>query len=214
MSVDRRKMLGLGGEMGKVATTTEAASSRSPNASGPDDSGPNHSGPTVALSPTRAPRWPRPPGAIEERAFQARCDGCGDCIVACPYRAIHSVPGGSGGTSTPVMVTQSRPCHLCEGFPCVTACKTGALSPTLAKEAFFGIAVIDEQQCLPFRGPECGACAGQCPGGVRALRLQRGRPVIDDAACMGCGLCASACPTRPSAIRIVWAAASGEHAGK
>ncbi|MCA9772736.1 MAG: 4Fe-4S binding protein, partial [Myxococcales bacterium] len=48
--------------------------------------------------------------------------------------------------------------------------------------------------------PECGACAGLCPTETPALRLTRGRPVVDDDACVGCGLCIEACPTSPKAL--------------
>ena len=32
----------------------------------------------------------RPPGALDERDFLARCIKCGRCIEACPYKALYA----------------------------------------------------------------------------------------------------------------------------
>ena len=71
----------------------------------------------------------RPPGALPEETFLARCTACGDCIKACPHNAIHVLAEWvKPGTGTPVMVPDSRACHMCEGFPCAAACGEGALA--------------------------------------------------------------------------------------
>jgi ferredoxin-type protein NapG len=144
----------------------------------------------------------RPPGALPEETFLARCTACGDCIKACPHNAIHVLAEWvKPGTGTPVMVPDSRACHMCEGFPCAAACGEGALAQPQGPW-FLGTVSIDIFKCLPFRGPECGACAGLCPSGADALRLRRGRPEIDPERCVGCGLCIEACPVKPSAIKL------------
>jgi len=78
------------------------------------------------------------------------------------------------------MDLSSRGCHMCSDWPCVLACEPGALGrkqddlgafPKLAK------VTINEDTCLPYQGPECGACAG-------------------------CALCREACITIPNSITI------------
>lgn len=145
----------------------------------------------------------RPPGALAEAQFLDRCTRCGDCADACPHYAVHTladwvVPGGG----TPVLVPDSRPCHLCTDYPCARACAEGAL---VAPEGLWklGHVRLSQARCLPFRGPECGACAGLCPEGVAGLTLKLGRPQIDIEECVGCGRCIEACPTNPPALEHV-----------
>jgi len=145
----------------------------------------------------------RPPGAVPEAEFLSLCTRCGDCVAACPHKAIHTLTAQAGlGADTPVMVPDSRACHMCEGFPCATACPEGALVTPSTRVVKLGTVTLDESTCLPFSGPECGACADWCPGGVRALTLKLGRPRVDGAACVGCGLCIVACPVEPAALRL------------
>ncbi len=142
------------------------------------------------------PPFPRPPGAAEEARFRALCDGCMDCAVACPHEAIGLLDDG-----TPALDPNHRPCHLCPDLPCAAACPTGALARVPAEALFFGLAAIDRRACLPFSGPECGACRPACP--VRAITLEQGvRPVVDLDRCNGCGLCREACVVYDKAIRI------------
>ncbi len=144
----------------------------------------------------------RPPGALPEAAFLARCTGCGDCVKACPHNAVHVLAEWvRPGAQTPVMVPDSRACHMCEGFPCAAACPEKALIVP-GEPWILGTVSVDTEACLPFRGPECGACAGLCPEGVEALTLLRGRPSVDAASCVGCGLCIEACPVRPAALKL------------
>lgn len=151
----------------------------------------------------RLPKRRRPPGAVPEALFLAGCTQCMQCVEACPHNAIHTLKDSVGlGAGTPVMVPEARACHMCDGFPCAAACPEKVLEVPSAPVWRLGTARIDPQRCLPFRGPECGACAGWCPEGAPALTLRLGKPRIDPAICVGCGLCIPACPTRPGAIDI------------
>lgn len=146
----------------------------------------------------------RPPGAVaDETTFLGLCTRCGDCVTACPHSAIHTLTAAAGiGADSPVMVPDERGCHMCEGFPCAAACPEAALVVPCEPVWNLGRVFLDESRCLPFMGPECGACANTCPGEVRALTLKLGRPRVDAESCIGCGLCIVACPTSPAALKL------------
>ncbi|HAT27317.1 MAG TPA: hypothetical protein DCS89_09900 [Gammaproteobacteria bacterium] len=63
------------------------------------------------------------------------------------------------------------------------------------------VAVIATDQCLPYLGPECGACRDSCPLDG-ALIFEGVRPTINSEVCVGCGLCREVCIANPKAIGI------------
>lgn len=159
----------------------------------------------------RAAQWIRPPWALPELEFLLACTRCEACITACPQQVIFNLPASYGldVASTPALDLLNKACLLCEDWPCVTACEPGALRlpeqtasdsplppPRLAR------ASIDTAACLPYLGPECGACAGSCPV-PGALSWSMTRPSIDMALCVGCGLCRQSCITDPRAVRLI-----------
>jgi len=156
----------------------------------------------------QAARWIRPPYAISELEFLLACTRCGDCIEACPHDVIFplSAKMGAKAAGTPALDLLNKGCHLCDNWPCVAACEPRALlqpepdtdAPQLPKLAKV---TIDEQVCLPFNGPECGACIDSCPA-PGALTLDLCKPLISKDFCTGCGLCIEACITEPKAIKI------------
>lgn len=156
----------------------------------------------------RATRWIRPPFALDELDFLVNCTRCSACIEACPHQVIFPLSARLGATvtATPALDLLNKGCHLCADWPCVTACEPGALKlpdetdgapapPTLAQ------VTIDARRCLPFQGPECGACDGSCPVSG-ALTFVLTKPVIEPERCTGCGLCREACILEPKAIEI------------
>jgi len=158
----------------------------------------------------RAAKWLRPPFALPEDEFLSSCTRCDACISACPHDVLFKLPARLGNlvADTPALDLGNRGCHMCEDWPCVMACEPQALArptpkedadPALPKLAHL---TINEEACLPYAGPECGACAHICPV-PGALTWPDGlRPVIDAAACTGCALCREACIVDPKAIDV------------
>jgi len=159
----------------------------------------------------RAVHWLRPPFAISELEFILACTRCGDCIEACPYKVLFPLPSSYGAdvAATAALDVVNGGCHLCEDWPCVMACEPQALKreDKLEDEGEFiawpkmARAVIDAESCLPFKGPECGACEGSCPI-PNTLVFNREKPQIDQDTCAGCGLCLAACIAEPKAVRV------------
>ncbi len=151
--------------------------------------------------------WIRPPYAVAEDDFQRDCSRCGDCIKACPHGVIFSLSAELGGAvaDTPALNLLNHGCHLCADWPCVTACEAGVLvlpedDPQQAPVALARV-TINTETCLPYSGPECGACADSCP--VGALHFNGTRPEIDAVRCLGCGMCREACIVDPKAVQLV-----------
>lgn len=156
----------------------------------------------------KAAHWIRPPYAIAELEFLLACTRCDKCIKACPHNVIFPLAARRGGdvVNTPAMDLLNHGCHLCEDWPCVTVCEPEALKrlesdegeillPKLAK------AFIDTSTCLPYQGPDCGACEGSCPV-PDALQWHDFKPSINLELCTGCALCREACIVEPKAISI------------
>jgi len=175
-----------------------------------------------AIVEKQASRWIRPPFAVDELQFILACTRCRDCVDACPHNVIFLLPARTGAkfAATPALDLLNKGCHCCEDWPCVSACEADALKlpefdnesaaetpeasrveqrpvppPTLA------YARISTQDCLPYSGPECGACLDDCPV-PGAITLDLSRPVIDEQLCCGCGLCRENCIVSPKAIHI------------
>ncbi len=156
----------------------------------------------------QAGRWIRPPFALPELEFLLACTRCGECIDACPHRVVFPLASrlGMQVAGTPALDLLTRGCHLCADWPCVAACETGALRRAPEAEAgeplpSLARAEVDPAACLPYHGPECGACRSVCPV-PGAMIWERERPRIDGRICVGCGLCREHCIVEPKAIRI------------
>lgn len=148
----------------------------------------------------------RPPGALKDDAeFVASCIGCGLCGEVCPPKCIqfHKRDGGYQ-VNTPFINPEQKACILCN--KCMEVCPTDALTETPILEIDMGIAQIDRSACYPWvdRGI-CGACAGVCPLGERAIKFKKWnqyQPIVQKG-CVGCGLCVEVCPHPSLPIWIV-----------
>lgn len=139
----------------------------------------------------------RPPGAVLEPLFVSRCTSCGDCAVACPYEALKPDDAGRPWLWDPA----GHPCYMCEGYPCIAACGTGALTFRDRTLRIIGLAEIAPDPCLAYQGEACTACRDVCRD-VKAIDLVAGLPEVDSGRCTGCGLCVGACPVKGSAIGL------------
>ena len=157
----------------------------------------------------RASQWIRPPFAIDELDFLLQCTRCDDCIKACEKGLIFSLSAKRGAqvVGTPVLDLTNDCCDLCEDWPCVTACDSDALKlPELDEGESItpprlALAEINIETCLPYNGPECGACDNTCPI-PGALVFELLKPVINPDLCVGCALCREVCVMNPKAITI------------
>lgn len=156
----------------------------------------------------KAVHWIRPPYAIAELEFLLACTRCDQCIEACPHNVIFPLPARRGGDvmNTPAMDLLNHGCHLCEEWPCVSVCEPGALKRPKEDQGLipfpkFANAIIDTSCCLPYQGPDCGACEGACPV-PDALQWHDFKPSINPEKCTGCALCREACIVEPKAIAI------------
>ncbi len=144
----------------------------------------------------------RPPGAVPEEIFPAKCIRCGRCAEICPYRSIKILDVRYGVfAGTPLIEVEKIPCYLC--MKCVEICPTGTLRPVAQDEVRMGVAVINHRQCVTWLGIAlCRTCYNVCPFKEKAIHLDQLRPVVDEKYCTGCGLCTHGCPVNPKAINI------------
>jgi ferredoxin-type protein NapG len=148
----------------------------------------------------------RPPGALNEKEFLALCTKCDECVKACPHYSIGKLNKDFDiADGTPIIVPEVTPCYLCEGLPCISSCKEGALVEVKAKEEVaMGKAYINESNCMAFGAQFCEQCVRNCPI-PDAMYMEDNKPVIRKEKCVGCGVCVTACNTvnQPIAIKVV-----------
>ncbi len=154
-------------------------------------------------------RFLRPPGALSEDDFLARCIRCGKCNEICPNACIRSfgLENGIPSMDTPYIIPREKACILC--MKCGDVCPTGALQ-RISREASniidnvkMGKARVDFRLCLSYQGKTCGVCYRACPLQDVAIKvgLLEQPQVLSD--CVGCGLCERSCIQIPQAIKII-----------
>lgn len=92
-----------------------------------------------------APPRLRPPGAVPEEEFIGLCIKCGQCLQVCPYDSIILEDiDGKVGVGMAYIEPRERGCYLCEAFPCILACPSGALNHEHDSIEFvhMGVAVV------------------------------------------------------------------------
>lgn len=181
-------------------------------------------GAALLARPARArpPQALRPPGALPEADFLGACVRCGLCVRDCPPGNLRLSRWGDGiaagvAIGTPWFEAREIPCAMCEDLPCVKACPTGALDPTLTDitKAKMGVAVlIDHENCLNWLGLRCDVCYRVCPVIDRAITLEKSSnarsdrhamfvPTVHAEHCTGCGMCEKSCVLERAAIKVL-----------
>jgi len=176
---------------------------------------------------TARARLLRPPGALPEAEFLARCVKCSLCQQVCPPHALHPAISQAGveGFWTPVLIPRRGWCELA-CTRCGEVCPTGAIQPLAAARktgydgrppVSIGTAFVDRGRCLPWAmGTPCIVCEEMCPTDPKAIwfeevdeRTRDGRtvhlqrPLVEPARCVGCGICENRCPVgEEAAIRV------------
>lgn len=145
----------------------------------------------------------RPPGALSEPEFLARCIHCYLCQDVCPAGCIQMRTDGESDRHTPYILPREKGCTLC--LKCGDICPTGALQRLTRKtDVRIGVAVVDESICVShLRTGVCGACFTACP--IRGQAITQGlfnAPTVHPEFCTGCGLCEEVCIVPYRAIRI------------
>ena len=180
--------------------------------------------PAVRLTPDPSLRngyLLRPPGAVAEAEFLARCIRCGECMKVCIGRALHPafLQAGAAGLWTPLLLPRIGYCEF-NCTLCGQVCPTGAIRHLQLEEkrkTVIGLAVFDRNRCLPYaRGEECLVCEEHCPTAQKAIVFEEKDVIVDGAPrrlkipqvvpkrCIGCGICETRCPLAgESAIRVV-----------
>lgn len=173
------------------------------------------------------PHLIRPPGALPEEDFLARCVKCGACMKVCPTNALHPswTKAGAEGLWTPILVPRIGYCEPSCTL-CSQVCPTGAIAPlTEARKTGrdgdppikLGTAFYDRGRCLPWAmETPCIVCEEWCPTSPKSIHLTNvqvtrrdativdlQRPSVDPERCIGCGSCEHACPVSDlPAVRV------------
>ena len=155
------------------------------------------------------PELVRPPGSCQEKEFTEKCSRCGNCVRACPFFALKPVTmANEFDLGTPALRLNESWCRFCDGFPCITACKSGALSfaaPEKLKK--IATASIIPASCIRSEGKSCRACFEKCGetsfAGAVEISEDFRPPRINPDKCAGCGACLTVCPAYPEPAIIL-----------
>lgn len=155
----------------------------------------------------------RPPGALPENDFLARCVRCGECMKACPTNTLQPIglEFGVSGLFSPTLVPRRGPCEpTCRA--CGLVCPTGALRtlPSQAEKvhAKLGTARVLRYKCLAWEhGRKCLVCDEVCPFDaielIRAPGIDAPVPIVHENRCAGCGFCEFNCPVREQRAIVI-----------
>ena len=145
--------------------------------------------PVVRLSGLVGPNFPpsviRPPGALAEPDFLARCLKCGQCMRICPTNIIQpaGLESGLEGLWSPILNFRigTSGCQL-NCIACSHICPSAAIRPITLEEKLgrkeyaqagpirLGTAFVDRGRCLPWAMDRpCIVCQENCPVSPKAI---------------------------------------------
>jgi ferredoxin len=138
----------------------------------------------------------RPPGALDEDRFLARCIRCGQCMRICPANIIHPalLEAGVQGLWTPAINYRlSRSGCQPNCIACGQVCPTAAIRPLSLDEKQglgdfaaqgpirMGTAFVDRGRCLPWAMDRpCLVCHELCPVSPKAIFTRTAFETIRD----------------------------------
>ena len=178
----------------------------------------------TGMGKSRHERLLRPPGALDEPDFLARCIRCGECMKVCPNNALQPTltEAGLEGLWSPTLVPRIGYCEP-SCVLCSEVCPTGAIWQITPKEKGWvvgvgtnsqpirlGTAFYDRGRCLPWAmATACIVCEEWCPVSPKAIYVEDAevvdsagntktlkQPYVDPDRCVGCGACEFACPVQ------------------
>lgn len=132
----------------------------------------------------------RPPGAIGDEEFFAKCDGCGACVTSCPQEIV--MIGDDGQASVRF---SANGCVFCGR--CADVCDRGAIVSTKNYSQHWPWQARITQNCLEAKGVMCRGCEASCEHeSIRFRPALGGKSTvsIQSDICTGCGFCVSSCP--------------------
>ncbi|MBQ6692234.1 MAG: RnfABCDGE type electron transport complex subunit B [Clostridia bacterium] len=117
------------------------------------------------------------------------CIGLGDCAAVCAFDAIKIIDG--------LPVIDENKCHACG--TCVAACPRQVIRCLPYKRVARPLCrtqlpAKDARATCKTACIHCGMCARNCP--QKAIKLENGQVIVDEALCTGCGVCVEKCPTK------------------
>ena len=136
--------------------------------------------------------------AIEHSLYRGETDctfgclGCGDCVTACPFDAIHMDENG-------LPVVSEEKCVACGA--CVKACPRNIIelrNKGVKDRRVFACCVNKDKGNIARKACTaacigCGKCVKECP--FEAITLENNLAYIDFRKCRLCRKCVSVCPT-------------------
>lgn len=156
--------------------------------------------PLVRLGATTRSGWSpaliRPPGAVAEEEFLARCLKCCECVRVCPTNVLQPavIEHGWEALWTPVLNNRigTSGCQL-NCIACGHACPTGAIRPLTLDEKHgagdlesagpvrIGLAYVDRGRCLPWAMERpCIVCEENCPVTPKAIYVSEVQQTVRD----------------------------------
>jgi len=166
----------------------------------------------LGMANAKDPVLLRPPGALEEKEFLARCVKCGECMKVCTTNGLQPtlLEAGLEGIWSPALVPRIGYCEY-RCTLCGQVCPTGAIKKLPLREKVkvkIGLAMIEKGRCLPWaHATPCIMCEEVCPTPKKAIWLEKAQvrdrkgkvitlqqPRVDLELCIGCGICEAKCP--------------------
>lgn len=157
------------------------------------------------LSKIQAKTHLRPPGAVKN--FESLCVKCGQCVQVCPYHAIELLGVDDGlNLGSAFIAPKKRGCYLCDLFPCVLACPSGALSHKTSeiKDVKMGVALVkNAKSCFAFLGKsvENSHIAHLLKRKTSDEREEKAKEILRENEGEICALCVNSCPV-PEALKF------------